>query len=157
MSNITKKAFPVLNMHLQGALIIMWKNSEETGRCGRRIGQLRQKKNTHSWIGHADFDSDEIRTVCTLLWTWPQNRERGCTGETQEGGEEKTLPAPRSARALGLVLPLFFSMVLMHVPFSNEIQLILALPVMIFLVDLSTSTPGGRHVWGGVTWIRWWH
>lgn len=42
MSNITKKAFPVLNMHCAGCANNV-ENSEETYRCGRRIGQLRHK------------------------------------------------------------------------------------------------------------------
>lgn len=57
-----------------------------------------------------------------------------------------------------LVVPLLvFSMILMHVPYSNEIQMLLAIPVMVFLEVVSLPGLGNRLNWDGAIWIHWLH
>ena len=133
MSNITKKAFPVLNMHCAGCA----NNVEKTVKklAGVVDASVNFATNTLSVSYEADkLTPGEIRAA-VLAAGYDLIVEEALKEERQEEAQEKhyRLLKRQVIGAWIFVVPmLLFSMVLMHVPFSNEIQLILALPVMIF-------------------------
>ena len=129
MSNITKKAFPVLNMHCAGCA----NNVEKTVKklAGVVDASVNFATNTLSVSYEADkLTPGEIRAA-VLAAGYDLIVEEALKEEAQE--KHYRLLKRQVIGAWIFVVPmLLFSMVLMHVPFSNEIQLILALPVMIF-------------------------
>ena len=133
MSNITKKAFPVLNMHCAGCA----NNVEKTVKklAGMVDASVNFATNTLSVSMRPTSDPRRIR-VAVLAAGYDLIVEEALKEERQEEAQEKhyLLLKRQVIGAWIFVVPmLLFSMVLMHVPFSlNEIQLILALPVMIF-------------------------
>ena len=133
MGNIIKKAFPVLNMHCAGCA----NNVEKTVKklAGVVDASVNFATNTLSVSYEADkLTPGEIRAA-VLAAGYDLIVEEALKEERQEEAQEKhyRLLKRQVIGAWIFVVPmLLFSMVLMHVPFSNEIQLILALPVMIF-------------------------
>ena len=133
MSNITKKAFPVLNMHCAGCA----NNVEKTVKklAGVVDASVNFATNTLSVSYEADkLTPGEIRAA-VLAAGYDLIVEEALKEERQEEAQEKhyRLLKRQVIGAWIFVVPmLLFSMVLMHVPFSNEIQLILALPNDLF-------------------------
>lgn len=133
MSNIVKKTFPVLNMHCAGCV----NNVEKTVR--KLAGVIEASVNFATNTLAVSYEDDnltagEIRAA-VLAAGYDLIIEEDHKEERQEEEQhERYLRLKRKViGAWILVVPmLVFSMVLMHMPFSNEIQLLLALPVMVF-------------------------
>ena len=132
MGNIAKKAFPVLNMHCAGCA----NNVERTVR--KLPGVIEASVNFATNTLTVSYESDklapgEIRAA-VLAAGYDLIVEEAHKEERQE--EEQHRRYLRLKRkvigAWILVVPLLiFSMVLMHVPYSNEIQLVLTIPVLV--------------------------
>ena len=158
MGNIIKKAFPVLNMHCAGCA----NNVEKTVKklAGVVDASVNFATNTLSVSYEADkLTPGEIRAA-VLAAGYDLIVEEALKEERQEEAQEKhyRLLKRQVIGAWIFVVPmLLFSMVLMHVPFSNEIQLILALPVMIFFGGSFYVNAWRQACLGGVIWIPWWH
>lgn len=133
MSNIVKKTFPVLNMHCAGCV----NNVEKTVR--KLAGVVEASVNFATNTLAVSYENDnltagEIRAA-VLAAGYDLIIEEDRKEERQEEEQhERYLRLKRKViGAWILVVPmLVFSMVLMHMPFSNEIQLLLAIPVMVF-------------------------
>lgn len=133
MGNIVKKAFPVLNMHCAGCA----NNVEKTVKklTGVIDASVNFATNTLSVSYEADqITPGEIRAA-VLAAGYDLIVEEALKEERQEEEQQKQyrLLKRQVIGAWIFVIPmLLFSMVLMHMPFTEEIQLLLALPVMIF-------------------------
>lgn len=133
MGNIVKKAFPVLNMHCAGCA----NNVEKTVKklTGVIDASVNFATNTLSVSYEADqITPGEIRAA-VLAAGYDLIVEEVLKEERQEEEQQKQyrLLKRQVIGAWIFVIPmLLFSMVLMHMPFTEEIQLLLALPVMIF-------------------------
>lgn len=133
MSNIVKAAFPVLNMHCAGCA----NNVEKTVK--KLPGVIEASVNFATNTLSISFEDDkltpgEIRAA-VLAAGYDLIVEESHKEERKEEVQQKQyLHLKRSViGAWILVIPLLIlSMVLMHMPYSNEIQLLLTIPVMIF-------------------------
>lgn len=133
MSNIVKTAFPVLNMHCAGCA----NNVEKTVK--KLPGVIEASVNFATNTLSISFEDDkltpgEIRAA-VLAAGYDLIVEESHKEERKEEVQQKQyLHLKRSViGAWILVIPLLIlSMVLMHMPYSNEIQLLLTIPVMIF-------------------------
>lgn len=132
MSDITKKSFPVLNMHCAGCAT----NVEKTVK--KLPGVVDASVNFATNTLSVSYESDkltpgEIRAA-VLAAGYDLIVEEALKEERQEEVEMSRYQRLR-IKVIGswifAVPMLLFSMVLMHMPYSNEIQLLLALPVMI--------------------------
>lgn len=132
MSNITKKTFPVLNMHCAGCAANVEKTVKKLP--GVTDASVNFATNTLSVSYDADkLTPGEIRAA-VLAAGYDLIVEEILKEERRE--EVQQIRYQRLKRkvigAWIFVIPmLLFSMVLMHMPYSNIIQLLLALPVMI--------------------------
>lgn len=132
MSNITKKTFPVLNMHCAGCAANVEKTVKKLP--GVTDASVNFATNTLSVSYDADkLTPGEIRAA-VLAAGYDLIVEEILKEERRE--EAQQIRYQRLKRkvigAWIFVIPmLLFSMVLMHMPYSNIIQLLLALPVMI--------------------------
>lgn len=133
MSNIVKKTFPVLNMHCAGCV----NNVEKTVRRlpGIIDASVNFATNTLS-VSYEDnkLTPGEIRAA-VLAAGYDLIIEESHKDERQEEEQRKQyLQLKRKViGAWVLVVPLLIlSMVWMHMPYSNEIQLLLTIPMMIF-------------------------
>lgn len=132
MSNITKKTFPVLNMHCVGCAANVEKTVKKLP--GVTDASVNFATNTLSVSYDADkLTPGEIRAA-VLAAGYDLIVEEILKEERRE--EAQQIRYQRLKRkvigAWIFVIPmLLFSMVLMHMPYSNIIQLLLALPVMI--------------------------
>lgn len=132
MGKIIKKVFPVLNMHCAGCA----NNVEKTVRKlpGVTDASVNFATNTLTVSFENDqLSSGEIRAA-VLAAGYDLIIEEAYKEERQEEAQYANYLRMKR-KVIGawiLVVPmLVFSMVLMHMPFSNEIQLLLSLPVMI--------------------------
>lgn len=132
MSNITKKTFPVLNMHCAGCA----GNVEKTVKKlpGVADASVNFATNTLSVSYDADkLTPGEIRAA-VLAAGYDLIVEEILKEERREEAQQRRYERLKR-KVIGawiFVIPmLLFSMVLMHMPYSNIIQLLLALPVMI--------------------------
>lgn len=132
MSNITKKSFPVLNMHCAGCAT----NVEKTVK--KLPGVVEVSVNFATNTLSVSYESDkltpgEIRAA-VLAAGYDLIVEEALKEERQEEAEMSRYQRLR-IKVIGAwifaVPMLLLSMVFMHMPYSNEIQLLLALPVMI--------------------------
>lgn len=132
MGNIVTKSFPVLNMHCAGCA----NNVEKTVR--KLTGVVEASVNiatntlTVSYEG-GQLTPGEIRAA-VLAAGYDLIIEESHKEERQEEEQHKRYVRLKR-KVIGawiFVVPLLlFSMVLMHMPYSNEIQLVLTIPVMI--------------------------
>lgn len=132
MPNQTKQTFPVLNMHCAGCA----NNVEKTVR--KLVGVTDASVNFASNTLSVTFETDkltpgEIRAA-VLAAGYDLIIEQDHPEQRQEEEQHKRYRRLK-LRVLGawlFAIPLLLlSMVFMHVPYSNEIQLVLALPVLI--------------------------
>lgn len=133
MSTITKKAFPVLNMHCAGCA----NNVEKTVRKlpGIVDASVNLATNTLSVSYEADkLTPGEIRAA-VLSGGYDLIIEEGNLKEERKEEAQQQHYRKLKMQVIGAwifaVPMLFLSMVFMHVPYSNELQLLLTLPVMI--------------------------
>lgn len=132
MSNITKKTFPVLNMHCAGCAANVEKTVKKMP--GVADASVNFATNTLSVSYDADkLTPGEIRAA-VLAAGYDLIIEDILKEERREEAQQKRYERLKR-KVIGawiFVIPmLLFSMVLMHMPYSNIIQLLLALPVMI--------------------------
>lgn len=132
MSNITKKTFPVLNMHCAGCAANVEKTVKKLS--GVADASVNFATNTLSVSYDADkLTPGEIRAA-VLAAGYDLIIEDILKEERREEAQQRRYERLRR-KVIGawiFVIPmLLFSMVLMHMPYSNIIQLLLALPVMI--------------------------
>lgn len=133
MSNIVKKTFPVLNMHCAGCV----NNVEKTVR--KLPGVIDASVNFATNTLAISYEDDkltpgEIRAA-VLAAGYDLIVEESHKDERQEEERRKhyLLLKRKVIGAWILVIPLLIlSMVLMHVPYTNEIQLLLTIPIMVF-------------------------
>lgn len=132
MSNIVKKAFPVLKMHCAGCA----NNVEKTVKKLQGVAEasVNLATNTLSISYEADkLTPGEIRAA-VLAAGYDLIVEEDLKEERQEEEQHKHTEMLKR-QVIGawiFVVPmLLLSMVFMHMPYSNEIQLVLALPVMV--------------------------
>lgn len=133
MSNIVKKTFPVLNMHCAGCV----NNVEKTVR--KLPGVIDASVNFATNTLAISYEDDkltpgEIRAA-VLAAGYDLIVEESHKDERQEEERRKRylLLKRKVIGAWILVIPLLIlSMVLMHVPYTNEIQLLLTIPIMVF-------------------------
>lgn len=132
MPNQTKQTFPVLNMHCAGCA----NNVEKTVR--KLVGVTDASVNFASNTLSVTYETDkltpgEIRAA-VLAAGYDLIIEQDHPEQRQEEEQQKRYRRLK-LRVLGawlFAIPLLLlSMVFMHVPYSNEIQLVLALPVLI--------------------------
>lgn len=132
MSDITKKSFPVLNMHCAGCAT----NVEKTVK--KLPGVVDASVNFATNTLSVSYESDkltpgEIRAA-VLAAGYDLIVEEALKEERQEEAEMSRYQRLK-IKVIGswvfAVPMLLLSMVFMHMPYSNEIQLLLALPVMI--------------------------
>ena len=133
MSTITKKAFPVLNMHCAGCA----NNVEKTVRKlpGIVDASVNLATNTLSVSYEADkLTPGEIRAA-VLSGGYDLIIEEGNLKEERKEEAQQQHYRKLKMQVIGawiFAIPmLLLSMVFMHVPYSNELQLLLTLPVMI--------------------------
>ena len=132
MGNIAKKAFPVLNMHCAGCA----NNVEKTVK--KLPGVVDASVNFASNTLTISYEDDkltpgEIR-VAVLAAGYDLIVEEANKEERREEEQHKRyLRLKRKVIGAWIfVVPLLiFSMLLMHMPYSNEIQMLLAIPVMV--------------------------
>ena len=132
MSNITKKAFPVLNMHCAGCA----NNVEKTVK--KLTGVVEASVNFATNTLTVSYESDQLTPgeirAAVLAAGYDLIIEETHKEERQEEEQHKRYLRLKR-KVIGawiLVVPLLlFSMVLMHMPYSSEIQLVLTIPVMI--------------------------
>lgn len=131
--NIVKKTFPVLNMHCAGCV----NNVEKTVR--KLAGVIEASVNFATNTLTVSYENDKLTAgeirAAVLAAGYDLIIEEDRKEERQEEEQhEHYLHLKRKViGAWILAVPmLVFSMVLMHMPFSNEIQLLLTLPVMVF-------------------------
>lgn len=132
MSNITKKTFPVLNMHCAGCAANVEKTVKKLP--GVADASVNFATNTLSVSYDADkLTPGEIRAA-VLAAGYDLIVEEILKEERREEAQQRRYERLKR-KVVGawiFVIPmLLFSMVLMHMPYSNIIQLLLALPVMI--------------------------
>lgn len=132
MSNITKKTFPVLNMHCAGCAANVEKTVKKLP--GVADASVNFATNTLSVSYDADkLTPGEIRAA-VLAGGYDLIVEEILKEERREEAQQRRYERLKR-KVIGawiFVIPmLLFSMVLMHMPYSNIIQLLLALPVMI--------------------------
>lgn len=132
MSNITKKTFPVLNMHCAGCAANVEKTVKKLP--GVADASVNFATNTLSVSYDADkLTPGEIRAA-VLAAGYDLIVEEILNEERREEAQQRRYERLKR-KVIGawiFVIPmLLFSMVLMHMPYSNIIQLLLALPVMI--------------------------
>lgn len=132
MSNITKKTFPVLNMHCAGCAA----NVEKTVKKLPGVAEASVNFATNTLSVSYDADKltpGEIRAA-VLAAGYDLIVEEILKEERKEEAQQRRYERLKR-KVIGawiFVIPmLLFSMVLMHMPYSNIIQLLLALPVMI--------------------------
>lgn len=132
MPNQTKQTFPVLNMHCAGCA----NNVEKTVRklVGITDASVNFASNTLSVTYEADkLTPGEIRAA-VLAAGYDLIIEQDHPEQRQEEEQQKRYRRLK-LRVIGawlFAIPLLLlSMVFMHVPYSNEIQLVLALPVLV--------------------------
>lgn len=133
MNNIVKKTFPVLNIHCAGCV----NNVEKTVR--KLAGVIEASVNFATNTLTISYENDhltagEIRAaVLAAGYDLIIEEDRKEERQEEEQHERYLRLKQKVIGAWILVVPmLVFSMVLMHMPFSKEIQLLLALPVLIF-------------------------
>lgn len=132
MSNIMKKTFPVLNMHCAGCAANVEKTVKKLP--GVADASVNFATNTLSVSYDADkLTPGEIRAA-VLAAGYDLIVEEILKEERREEAQQRRYERLKR-KVIGawiFVIPmLLFSMVLMHMPYSNIIQLLLALPVMI--------------------------
>ena len=132
MGNLKKQTFPVLNMHCAGCA----NNVEKTVRklVGVADASVNFASNTLSVSYETDkLTSGEIRAA-VLAAGYDLIIEEEHVEERQEEEQQKRYRRLKT-RVIGawiFAVPLLLlSMVFMHVPYSNEIQMVLAIPVLV--------------------------
>lgn len=133
MGNIVKKAFPVLNMHCAGCA----NNVEKTVR--KLSGVTEASVNFATNTLTVSYEKDKLTPgeihAAVLAAGYDLIVEETHKEERQEEEQHKRYVRLKR-KVIGawiLVVPLLiFSMVLMHMPYSNEIQMVFAIPVMVF-------------------------
>ena len=133
MGNIVKKAFPVLNMHCAGCA----NNVEKTVR--KLSGVTEASVNFATNTLTVSYEKDKLTPgeihAAVLAAGYDLIVEETHKEERQEEEQHKHYVRLKR-KVIGawiLVVPLLiFSMVLMHMPYSNEIQMVFAIPVMVF-------------------------
>lgn len=133
MGNIVKKAFPVLNMHCAGCA----NNVEKTVR--KLSGVTETSVNFATNTLTVSYEKDKLTPgeihAAVLAAGYDLIVEETHKEERQEEEQHKRYVRLKR-KVIGawiLVVPLLiFSMVLMHMPYSNEIQMVFAIPVMVF-------------------------
>ncbi|MDD3037724.1 heavy metal translocating P-type ATPase [Bacteroides sp.] len=132
MGNIVKKSFPVLNMHCAGCA----NNVEKTVRKLTGVVEASVNFATNTLIVSYEggqLTPGEIRAA-VLAAGYDLIIEESHKEKRQEEEQHKHYVRLKR-KVIGawiFVVPLLlFSMVLMHMPYSNEIQLVLTIPVMI--------------------------
>ena len=132
MGNIVKKSFPVLNMHCAGCA----NNVEKTVK--KLTGVVEASVNFATNTLTVSYESGQLTPgeirAAVLAAGYDLIIEEAHKEERQEEEQHKRYLRLKR-KVIGawiLVVPLLlFSMVLMHMPYSSEIQLVLAIPVMI--------------------------
>lgn len=132
MGKITKKAFPVLNMHCAGCA----NNVEKTVK--KMTGVVEASVNFATTSLTVSYENDQltpgdIRAAVVAAGYDLIVEENHKEERKEEAQHQRYIRLKRKViGAWILAVPmLVFSMILMHVPYSNEIQMLLALPVMI--------------------------
>ena len=132
MGNLKKQTFPVLNMHCAGCA----NNVEKTVR--KLVGVADASVNFASNTLSVSYETDkltpgEIRAA-VLAAGYDLIMEEEHVEERQEEEQQKRYHRLKT-RVIGawiFAVPLLLlSMVFMHVPYSNEIQMVLAIPVLV--------------------------
>ena len=132
MANLKKQTFPVLNMHCAGCA----NNVEKTVR--KLVGITDASVNFASNTLSVSYETDkltpgEIRAA-VLAAGYDLIIEEDHVEERQEEEQQKRYRRLKG-RVIGawlFAIPLLLlSMVFMHVPYSNEIQMVLAIPVLV--------------------------
>ena len=132
MANLKKQTFPVLNMHCAGCA----NNVEKTVR--KLVGITDASVNFASNTLSVSYEMDkltpgEIRAA-VLAAGYDLIIEEDHVEERQEEEQQKRYRRLKG-RVIGawlFAIPLLLlSMVFMHVPYSNEIQMVLAIPVLV--------------------------
>ena len=132
MGNLKKQTFPVLNMHCAGCA----NNVEKTVR--KLVGITDASVNFASNTLSVSYETDkltpgEIRAA-VLAAGYDLIIEEDHAEERQEEEQQKRYRRLKG-RVIGawlFAIPLLLlSMVFMHVPYSNEIQMVLAIPVLV--------------------------
>lgn len=132
MGNIVKKSFPVLNMHCAGCA----NNVEKTVK--KLTGVVEASVNFATNTLTVSYESGQLTPgeirAAVLAAGYDLIIEETHKEERQEEEQHKRY-LHLKRKVIGawiLVVPLLlFSMVLMHMPYSSEIQLVLTIPVMI--------------------------
>lgn len=133
MSNTVKKIFPVLNMHCAGCA----NNVEKTVK--KLSGVADASVNFATGSLKVSYKKDQLTPgeirAAVLAAGYDLIIEETYKGKRQEEEQQERYHRLKR-RVIGawlLVVPLLlFSMVWMNVPYSNEIQMLLTIPVMIF-------------------------
>ena len=132
MGNIAKKAFPVLNMHCAGCA----NNVEKTVK--KLSGVVDASVNFASNTLTISYEDDkltpgEIRAAVLAAGYDLIVEEANKEERREEEQHKRYLRLKRKVIGAWIfVVPLLiFSMVLMHMPYSNEIQMVLTIPVMV--------------------------
>ena len=133
MGNTTKKAFPVLNMHCAGCA----NNVERTVK--KLPGVIEASVNFATNTLTVSYEKEQLTPgeirAAVLAAGYDLIVEEAHKEERREEEQHKryTRLKWKVIGAWILVVPLLvYSMILMHVPHSNEIQMVLAIPVMVF-------------------------
>ena len=133
MGNTTKKAFPVLNMHCAGCA----NNVEKTVK--KLPGVIEASVNFATNTLTVSYEKEQLTPgeirAAVLAAGYDLIVEEAHKEERREEEQHKryTRLKWKVIGAWILVVPLLvYSMILMHVPYSNEIQMVLAIPVMVF-------------------------
>lgn len=132
MSNIVKKVFPALNMHCAGCA----NNIERTVK--KLPGVIEASINLATNMLSISYEDDKLTSgeirAAVLAAGYDLIIEEAHKQEKQEEAQHEHYRRMKW-KVIGawiFVVPmLVFSMVLMHMPYSNEIQLLLAIPVMV--------------------------
>ena len=133
MGNTTKKAFPVLNMHCAGCA----NNVEKTVK--KLPGVIEASVNFATNTLTVSYEKEQLTPgeirAAVLAAGYDLIVEEAHKEERREEEQHKryTRLKWKVIGAWILVVPLLvYSMILMHVPYFNEIQMVLAIPVMVF-------------------------
>ena len=133
MGNIAKNAFPVLNMHCAGCA----SNVEKTVK--KLPGVIEASVNFATNTLTVSYEKEQLTPgeirAAVLAAGYDLIVEEAHKEERREEEQHKryTRLKWKVIGAWILVVPLLvYSMILMHVPYFNEIQMVLAIPVMVF-------------------------
>lgn len=133
MNNIVRKTFPVLNMHCAGCANNVEKTVNKISGVTEAIVNFASNTLTVSYQQDKITPSEIHDAVVAAGYDLIIEEENSEELQKEEQQHHFIRLKRRVIGAWIMVAPLLlFSMVLMHLPYSNEIQMFLAIPVLVF-------------------------